>query len=334
MEKIVESPEDLVDYQIRDGQIFKYQSTPDQPHDTRFDWKLIPAPSERLRILRECHDESLHPGIDKTLARIRQRFFWPRMVLEVREYVQKCSTCKEIKAPNTALAPPMGDQRIASHPWQIIALDFIGPLPRSKRQNQYILSVVDLFSKWVMLVPFRKIDSSVLCAVLRDQWFFRNSIPEVVISDNATCFLSRQFRDLLLQFDVRHWLNAKYHSQANPVERVNRTVNAAIRSYVKTDQRLWDARLSEIETTINSSPHSATNLTPYFSTHGYEMFASGYDHNLDEPEPTLSPEERSARQREMFGNICEFVQKNLKKAHEEGKNATICDIEVIVNPMK
>lgn len=67
-------------------------------------------------------------------------------------------------------------------------------------------------------------------------------------------------------------LNSKYHSQANPVERVNRTVNAAIRTYVKEDHRLWDTRLSEIENILNSSLNSATNLTTYFTTHGFKMF--------------------------------------------------------------
>lgn len=183
-----------------------------------------------------------------------------KMVLDVREYVGKCTTCKEAKAANIALAPQLGEQRVTSHPWQIIALDFIGPLPKSRNQNQYILSVVDLFSKWIMLIPFRKIESKSLCKALRDQWFYRNSVPEVLITNNASCFLSHEFRSLFTRFDIRHWLNSKYHSQANPVERVNRTVNVAIRTYVKSDQKLWDTRLSEVEAVLNTSEHSATDF--------------------------------------------------------------------------
>lgn len=171
-----------------------------------------------------------------------------------------------------------------------------------------------------MLWPFRKIESSSLSTVLRDQWFYRNSVPEVVISDNASCFLSKEFRDLLARFDVRHWLNAKYHSQANPVERVNRTVNAAIRTYVREDQRMWDTRLSEIETVLNSSLHSATSMTPYFTTHGYEMLSRGSDHNkltIDKQEPT--DEGRTAQQNDLHGKIRELVQTKLKQAHQESQ---------------
>lgn len=319
IEKVAMQPDEFVDFQVREGVLFKYVTNPSETHDVRFDWKIVPHPKERVAIIRECHDDSMHPGVDRTLSRIRLRYFWPKMVTQIRDYISECTTCKETKAPNIALAPPMGEQRATTHPWQIIALDFIGPLPRSRKQNQYILSVVDLFSKWVMLVPFRKIDSDKLCQTLRDCWFFRNSVPEIVITDNATCFLSHHFRSLCRQFDVRHWLNSKYHSQANPVERVNRTVNAAIRTYVKTDQKQWDTKLSEVETVLNSSVHSATELTPFFTTHGHEMFQKGSDHRLGEEGGSLSVADRETRQTEMFNQIKSLVQENLKKAHEEGQ---------------
>lgn len=319
MENVVEKPTEYVDFQLREGKLYKFLSMPGSVQDNRFDWKEIPAPPERAEIIRLNHDGSMHLGVDKTLSRIRQRYFWPRMVIEVREHIQKCSICKETKAANTALAPPLGEQRLTTHPWQIIALDFVGPLPRSRKQNQYFLSVVDLFSKWVMLVPFRKIDSVKLCAILRDQWFFRNSVPEVVITDNATCFLSHEFRNFLRRFDVRHWLNSRYHSQANPVERVHRTVNAAIRTYVREDQRFWDEKISEIETILNTSLHSATELTPFFTTHGYEMTLKGSDHRLGESDEIISPEERSVQQTELYGKICDLVKSNLGKAHKEGQ---------------
>lgn len=120
-----------------------------------------------------------------------------------------------------------------------------------------------------------------------------------------------------MRFDIRHWLNSKYHSQANPVERVHRTINAAIRTYVREDQRLWDEKLSEIETVLNTSMHSATALTPFFTTHGYELMSKGSDHRLGETEDSLSPDARSDRQRELYGRIRDLVFENLAKAHQE-----------------
>lgn len=114
-------------------------------------------------------------------------------------------------------------------------------------------------------------------------------------------------------------MNSKYHSQANPVERVHRTINTAIRTYVREDQRLWDCKISEIETILNTSLHSTTELTPYFTTHGYEMMVQGSDHQHRPPEADLSPEERSHQQKEIYGKICDLVKENLAKAHAECK---------------
>lgn len=319
LKRVQENPDNFVDFRIEDGKLFKFVSISNLPYDHRYEWKLVPPHEKRENIIRENHDRSMHFGVDKTVDRIKQRYFWPRLATEVREYIQNCNTCKEVKGASVPIVPLRGDQRITTHPWQIIAMDFIGPLPRTNKGYQHILVVLDLFSKWIMLTPVRRIDSKSLCSILRDQWFFRNSTPEVIITDNASCFLSKEFKSLLQRFNIRHWLNAKYHSQSNPVERVNRTVNAAIRTYVKQDQRLWDSNLSEIETLLNSSVHSVTKLTPFFITHGHRLFVKGSDHKELPLEQDQTLEQRSEEQRRLFAKIYDVVEKNLKESHEAGK---------------
>lgn len=258
----------------------------------------------------------MHTGYEKTLARIRQRFYWPKMAKDIKRHVQSCGTCKEVKGPSVPVTPPMGEMRVSDHPFQIISADFVGPLPRSKRGNQYLLVISDLFSKWVLLQPMRRIESSTLCSTLRDLWFYRNSTPEVIITDNGASFLSREFKNLLDKFGIRHWLNSRYHSQANPVERVNRTVNAAIRTYARRDQRLWDTRISEVEAILNTSVHSSSRFTPFFVTHGHEMFLLGDDHRRMRHDETPSFDQVEIQKSNHFGDIYAQVKSNLAKANE------------------
>ncbi|KXJ84431.1 hypothetical protein RP20_CCG008950 [Aedes albopictus] len=282
--------------------------------------KRVPQSDEIPEILKENHDDCFHLGYDKTLARIRKRFYWPKMGPEIRKYIQSCQTCKEVKAPSVPVVPEMGNMRVATRPWQIISLDFVGPLPRSRKGNQHILVIADLFSKWVMIHPVRKLDSSAMCKILRDQWFYRNSVPEVVISDNGSTFTSNEFKNLLDQYGVTHWLNSRYHSQANPVERVNRTINAAIRTYAKDDQRSWDLKIPEIEVILNTTIHSSTGFTSYYITHGQELSEKGSDHKLYRHGEAMSEAELVERRKQMFEKIYEIVQKNLSKAHEASQN--------------
>jgi hypothetical protein len=51
--------------------------------------------TERRKVLRFCHDirSSGHLGIQKTIGRVRQRFYWPGLQDDVRRYVNGCEQC-------------------------------------------------------------------------------------------------------------------------------------------------------------------------------------------------------------------------------------------------
>lgn len=120
---------------------------------------------------------------------------------------------------------------------------------------------------------------------------------------------------------MQHWANSRHHSQANPVERLNRSINACIRTYVKLDQRLWDTKISQVEYTINNTWHSSTGFTPYKILYGHEIIAKGEEHRREVDETELSETERMARKLEVDRNIFEIVRKNLVKAHEKSERA-------------
>ncbi|XP_055599014.1 uncharacterized protein LOC129748419 [Uranotaenia lowii] len=319
LHKVVSRPDDYVDFRVENGQLLKYISVPDYPHDANFAWKRVPRTEDIAKIIEDSHNSSFHSGYERTLARIRQRYYWPRMTVEIRNFVRHCTTCKEVKPSHVAMVPEMGKMRLADRPWQMISVDFIGPLPRSRKGNQHLLVVSDYFSKWVLVQPVKKIASSTLCVILKDQWFMKNSVPEIIITDNGSSFLSKEFKSLLDQFKITHWLNSRYHSQANPVERVNRTINAAIRTYVKGDQRLWDTKIAEIEMILNTSVHSPTGFTPYFIIHGHEYAEQGNDYRLARHGENLTPEQFEKRRKDLYLSVYELVKKNLEKAYTSSK---------------
>ncbi|XP_058816965.1 uncharacterized protein LOC131680265 [Topomyia yanbarensis] len=141
-----------------------------------------------------------------------------------------------------------------------------------------------------------------------------------MITDNGSSFISKDFKELLVRFKVAHWLNSRYHSQANPVERVNQTINAAIRTYVREDQRLWDTCVSEIEMVLNTSVYSSTGFTPYFITHGHEYSEVSTDHLLTRHDEKLTSEELEVRRSKMFERIYDLVRKNLVIAHNASQH--------------
>lgn len=312
--KVLASPDNYLDFKVEQGKLWKFIPAKTEVLDFRYEWKICVPESQREETLRREHNDSFHIGYEKLLDKLRTRYFWPNMANTTRKYVEQCKICKECKPSTTSQHPPMGNQRLATKPFQILAIDFIQSLPRSKAGNMHLLVLLDLFSKWTALIPVKKISAELVVKILQEQWFRRYSVPEILISDNATSFLSRDFKSFLERYQVQHWANSRYHSQANPVERLNRSINACIRTYVKTDQRLWDTKISQVEYTINNTVHSSTGFTPYRIVFGHKIVAGGDEHLRDVDKSELSEKERVEKKLKVDQNIFQIVQKKFGKS--------------------
>lgn len=317
--KVQESPDDFSDFKIEEDKLYKFVSTPTDVMDYRYEWKLCLPEDVREEVLKQEHDQSLHPGFEKTIHKLKIRYYWPKMAMQTKKHVQSCSVCKQCKPSTLSTAPVMGNQKLSSKPFQILALDFIQNLPRSRNGKTHLLVLMDLFSKWTLLFPVRKIESKEVCRIVEDCWLRRFGTPEVIISDNATTFVGKEFQALLTRRGIQHWPNTRHHSQANPVERTNRTINACLRTYMETDQRLWDTKIAEVEEMLNTTIHASTGLSPYRILYGHEKITKGAEHRLEREDREVTVEERDDVRRTLNEKVFKIVQENLRKSHEKNQ---------------
>ena len=80
-----------------------------------------------------------HLGLIKTLAIIKDRFFWPGMRSDVEDWCQQCSSCASRKSPSQTPWAPV--PTYVGYPMERIALDLLGPLPTTRHGNKHILVV-------------------------------------------------------------------------------------------------------------------------------------------------------------------------------------------------
>ena len=71
-------------------------------------------------------------------------------------------------------------------PGYMLGMDFMGPLPRSKKGNLYLLVVVDYYTRWVELFPMRDSKTPRLCQLLRDEILTRWGVPKYIVSDRKS----------------------------------------------------------------------------------------------------------------------------------------------------
>lgn len=79
----------------------------------------------------------------------------------------------------------------------MIACDLAGPFPRSKKGNQYIFIVSDIFTKITLPYPIAKANSKTIINILEKEIFLVYGVPQIVICDNGSQFISQEFKNLI-----------------------------------------------------------------------------------------------------------------------------------------
>ena len=105
----------------------------------------------RTFLLTEAHDTitSGHGGVDKTLSRLRERWYWKGMRVDVEHYVSTYAKCQKVRA-NNHKARGLLHLILAAEVGEILILDFVSKFAKAQNTgNQQCLVIVDKFSRFV-----------------------------------------------------------------------------------------------------------------------------------------------------------------------------------------
>lgn len=152
----------------------------------------------KTHIFKWLHDSAVggHSGRDATLHRIKSLFFWPKMSLEVQNYVRNCSVCQKNKYENVAKPGLLHPLPVPQGVWESISMDFIEGLPPSSGKH-CILVVIDKLSKNAHFIalshPYTAIE---VAQAYLDNIFKLQGLPKDIVSDRDPTFLSEVWKEL------------------------------------------------------------------------------------------------------------------------------------------
>lgn len=241
------------------------------------------------------------------------------------KYLRDCKVCGAQKSPNIAPSGLMGGDKKVNYPWQIIAVDIMGPFPRSTKGNQYLLVVSDWLTKYTLLLPMRSAVASTIVKFVEEKVFLVWGVPQFIICDNGSQFAGHEFKKLAETYKVQKiWYNARYHPQCNFVERVNKTVGTAIRSYVKENHKTWDQEIPRIQFAVNTARHEVTNFSPSYLNFGRNVPITGEYYGKVESTDNLEllPGDRDAYASELkkLAQLYDDVSSRLSKSYQRNAN--------------
>ena len=244
----------------------------------------------RDSVIEYFHSDPLagHPGALETLRAIREQYFWPKMREDVRRIIGKCPDCCLTKAARPLARGTMRSRKPFA-PWDTVAVDMMGPYPRTSRGKRFILVATDLFSRWTEAFPTSNSETETIARVLEDELFTRWGYPRAILTDNAPQFRGRAWQKYCRSWGAESHTTAAYLPRANPTERRNQEIKKGLRLRLRNrSQREWDTHLPSILFTLRRRVNVNTGQSPSYTLLG---------RTLPRPGEWFHAYERSAQER-------------------------------------
>ena len=119
-------------------------------------------------------------------------------------------------------------------------MDFITKLPISGGFDS-ILVVVDLFSKATHFIPCKELfNASQIAHLCRTNIFRLHGLPDKIISDRGSIFVSEFWRTLMNSLQIKKGYSTAYHPQTGgQTERMNQVLEDYLRHFCSYYQDNW-----------------------------------------------------------------------------------------------
>ena len=254
-------------YGLDNGMIVHYSS--DSLGDSN--QRVVVPSSRRTSVLELAHSNLVagHFGFKKTFARISRHFLWPRMWGDVKNFVRSCAGCQRAARNNNARAP-LQPLPCVSEPFEKVAFDLVGPLPRTCSGNRYLLTMMCLYTKYPEAIPLKRVDNeSVLDAML--EIFARHGLPKTILTDQGSVFMSKLTSQLWKTLGVHRVRTSPYHPQSDgALERWNACLKGMLKRS-EANLKYWDRHLKYLLFAYRDTPHCVTGFAPFTLLFGRDV---------------------------------------------------------------
>ena len=205
------------------------------------------------KILNVGHEGHLSAASMK--AKLRRSVWWTTMDKDIEHWSDTCEGCRLVR--KTSPPEPITSTELPSRVWELVAIDYLGPLP----SGHYLLVIIDYYSRYYE-VEITKGPSAVNTIKALKVILAREGVMDTIICDNGPAFRDESFKSFLNSQGIKLRHTTPLWPQANgEVERQNRSILRRLRIAQAMNQD-WKDELLTYLSAYRTTPHSTTGVPP------------------------------------------------------------------------
>ena len=262
--------ESEVSFEEKAGVMYRIFKKPDVNQGKPIRQVLVPE-SLRKYVMEVAHDSIMggHLGIRKTIDRIQATFYWPGIMGDVTRFCRSCDICQKTVPKGKIPKAPLQSMPIIDSPFKRVAIDLVGPIsPPSEEGHRYVLTLIDYATRYPEAIPLKKIDTETVAEALVDM-FSRLGIPEEILSDLGTQFVSDCMEEVNRLLSIKHLTTTPFHPACNGlVEKFNGVMKSMLKKLCKEQPRQWNRFINALLFAYREVPQESTGFSPFELLYG------------------------------------------------------------------
>ena len=171
---------------------------------------------ETKAVTMQCHDGLCrgHFATDTTFQKILMAgYYWPTLFKDTKAYCDNCKLCQTYSRRNLS--------RRELHPiyptaaFKMWGVDFVGPLPKSLRRNEYLIVATDYMTKWAEALLMKRAIQIVASDFIFHHIVCKFGCPLEIVTNQGSHFINGVATNLFNRLSVKHRRTTSYYPQAN-----------------------------------------------------------------------------------------------------------------------
>lgn len=230
---------------------------------------LVIPTMHRHQLFHLTHDLHGHLGVKKIKEMLQQRVTWPGLHSDITRWCAQCAVC-QYQRKNKPPKAPMLEIPVMTMPFEKVAIDLVGPFPRTKTGYRFLLTVIDLASRYPEAIPLKTATAEEVAEGLLDT-FSRHGLPRMILSDQGTQLTGKIMQQMCDRLQIEKIRTTPYHPEANGcVERLHGTLVPMLRKTIQQNLD-WAQQTKLCLFAIRSAPNRSTGFSPFELLYGHTL---------------------------------------------------------------